>query len=74
MRPEGALITKPGASPPEKPRPRKGSQSSEFLHLGLTAKYQLITALARLRETGTAKRWVRDSLLIHEKNNPSPPA
>ena len=34
----------------------------EFVHFGLTAKYQLTTALARLRERGdreaAAKRWV----------------
>ncbi len=29
-----------------------GGRPLEFLHLGLAAKYQLITALARLRERG----------------------
>src|SRR6516164_5366669 len=43
---------------------------------GLTAKYQLTTALARLRERGNPDEsgWVRDSLIWHEENNPSPPA
>jgi len=45
-----------------------------FVHFALTAKYQLTTALARLRERGDAKRWVRDSLICHEANKPSPPA
>ena len=48
--------------------------SVEFLHLGLTAKYQLTTALARLRERGNREAWVRDSLVLHQENNPSPPA
>jgi len=34
----------------------------------------LTTAFARLRERGTAKRWVRASLILEEENNPSPPA
>src|SRR6516165_4571460 len=43
---------------------------------GLTAKYQLTTALARLRERGNPDEsgWVRDSLIWREENNPSPPA
>jgi len=47
----------------------------EFLHFGLTAKYQLTTALARLRERGdpSADGWVRESLIAHKENNPSPP-
>ena len=44
----------------------------EFVHFGLTAKYQLPTALARLRERGIPRAgWVRDSLIWHEANNPS---
>jgi hypothetical protein len=48
----------------------------EFVHFGLTAKYRLTTALARLRERGnpSADGWVRDSLILYEENNPSPPA
>ena len=35
---------------------------------------QLRIALTRLRERATAKRWVKDSLMLTERNNPSPPA
>src|SRR5215472_15858749 len=49
------------------------SRALEFVHFGLTAKYQLPTALARYcGRGGTAKRWVRDSLILCEENNPSP--
>ena len=46
------------------------------VHFGLTAKYQLTAALARLRERGDpiAGGRVGDSLILHEANNPSPPA
>ena len=50
------------------------AEALEFVHFGLEVKYQLTTALARLRERGTAKRWVRASLILEEENNPSPPA
>src|SRR5215470_3481323 len=49
------------------------SRALEFVHFGLTAKYQLPTALAHYcGRGGTAKRWVRDSLILCEENNPSP--
>jgi hypothetical protein len=41
---------------------------------GLTAKYQLTTALAPLREDPSADGRVRDTLIWHEESNPSPPA
>src|SRR6516162_11767644 len=55
--------------------PTLGSASG-VCTFGLTAKYQLTTALARLRERGDPDEsgWVRDSLILHEENNPSPPA
>ena len=47
----------------------------EFLHFGLSAKNHLRTALARLRERGDPGKsgWVRDSLILHEENNPLTP-
>ena len=52
------------------------SRALEFLHFGLSAKNHLRTALASLRERGDPDEsgWVRDSLILHEENNPSPPA
>jgi len=41
--------------------------------LGLTSKYQLTIALARLRERGTAQRWVRDSLVLPRRRQPLTP-
>ena len=53
--------------------PESRRLSLEFVHFGQEVKYQLTTVLARLRERGTAKRWVRDPLVLHEENNPSSP-
>ena len=41
----------------------------EFVHVGLSAKYSLTTALARLRERGDPDEsgWVRDSLILYEE-------
>ena len=52
------------------------SPALEFVHFGLSAQYQLTTALARLRERRdpSADGWVRDPQILYEENNPSPPA
>ena len=46
----------------------------EFVHFGLEAKYQLTTALARLRERGDREAVGEGLLILEEENNPSPPA
>jgi hypothetical protein len=56
-----------GVAPPRVPR----SGTLEFVHFGLSAKYQLTTALARLRERGDREA-VGEGLILDEENNPSP--
>jgi hypothetical protein len=48
------------------------SRALEFLHFGLTAKYQLTTALARLRERGDRAAVGERFADLHEESNPSP--
>ena len=49
------------------------SRALEFVHFVLSAKYQLTTAVARLRERGDREA-VGEGVILDEENNPSPPA
>ena len=49
------------------------SRALEFVHFVLSAKYQLATAVARLRERGDREA-VGEGVILDEENNPSPPA
>jgi hypothetical protein len=55
---------------------RTALDAGEFVHFGLTAKYQLTTTLGRRGDRGGPDEsgWVRDSLIWPQENNLSPPA